>query len=110
MPASADRLERTGLELLAAAVETCLELADVVESNRCCTNLSPSYEPPVGRGSLNCSAGRPVDTPDDDPALRWELKQNGGRSTLLPAARSSGLRFPVVRRAAERLKQARLLR
>jgi aminopeptidase-like protein len=35
--------------------------------------------------------------------------QGDGRSTLLDVARSSGLRCPVVRRAAERLEQAGLL-
>jgi aminopeptidase-like protein len=35
--------------------------------------------------------------------------QGDGRSTLLDVARSSGLRYPVVRRAAERLEQAGLL-
>jgi hypothetical protein len=35
--------------------------------------------------------------------------QGDGRSTLLDVARSSGLRYPVVRRAEERLEQAGLL-
>jgi aminopeptidase-like protein len=39
----------------------------------------------------------------------WVLNQSDGRSTLLDIARRSGLRYPVVRRAAERLEASGLL-
>ena len=48
-------------------------------------------------------------TPDDERALLWVLNLSDGRSSLLDVARRSGLRYPVVRRAAERLEQAGLL-
>ncbi len=81
----------------------------MLESNRRCTNLSPYGEPQLGRRGLYRSAGGAVATPDDERALLWVLNQSDGRSTLLDVARSSGLRYPVVRRAAERLEAAGLL-
>jgi aminopeptidase-like protein len=41
--------------------------------------------------------------------LLWVLNQSDGHSTLLDVARNSGLRYSVVRRAAERLEEAGLL-
>jgi aminopeptidase-like protein len=106
---SADGLERIRPESLAEAVDTCLELVDVLESNRSCTNLSPYGEPQLGRRGLYRSAGGAVDTPDDERALLWVLNMSDGRSSLLDVAQASGLRYPVVRRAAERLGEAGLL-
>ena len=48
-------------------------------------------------------------TPDDERALLWVLNLSDGRSSLLDIARRSGLGYPVVRRAAERLERAGLL-
>jgi aminopeptidase-like protein len=106
---SADGLERIRPESLADAVDRCLELVDVLESNRRCTNVSPYGEPQLGRRGLYRTAGGAVATPDDERALLWVLNQSDGHSTLLDVARTSGLRYPVVRRAAERLEQAGLL-
>jgi aminopeptidase-like protein len=106
---SADGLGRIQPESLAEAVEVCLELVDVLETNRSFSNLSPYGEPQLGRRGLYRSAGGAVATPDDERALLWVLNQSDGQSTLVDIARRSGLRYPVVRRAAERLKQAGLL-
>jgi aminopeptidase-like protein len=106
---SADGMERIRPASLAQAVDTCLALVEVLESNRRCTNLSPYGEPQLGRRGLYRSAGGAVATPDDERALLWVLNQSDGNTTLLDVATSSGLRYPVVRRAAERLEQAGLL-
>jgi aminopeptidase-like protein len=106
---SADSLERIRPESLAGAVATCLELVDVLESNRRHTNLSPHGEPQLGRRGLYRSTGGAVATPEDERALLWMLNQADGRATLLDVARRSGLRYPVLRRAAERLEKAGLL-
>jgi len=106
---SADGMERIRPESLDEAVNTCLALVDVLESNRRYTNLSPCGEPQLGRRGLYRSAGGAVATPDDERALLWVLNSSDGRSTLLDVAHNSGLRYPVVRRAAERLEHAGLL-
>ena len=106
---SADGLDLIRPESLGDAVEACLQVIDVLESNRRCTNLSPYGEPQLGRRGLYRTAGGAVATPDDERALLWVLNLSDGRSSLLDVARRSGLRYPVVRRAAERLEQAGLL-
>jgi aminopeptidase-like protein len=106
---SADALERIRPESLAEAVDRCLELVEVLESNRRPTNLSPYGEPQLGRRGLYRSAGGAVPTPDDERALLWVLNQGDGRATVLDIARCSGLPYAVVQRAAERLEAAGLV-
>ena len=106
---SADALELIRPESLAEAVDRCLGLVDVLESNRRYTNLSPCGEPQLGRRGLYRAAGGAVDTPADERALLWVLNQSDGHCDLLDIARASRLTYPVVRRAAERLEDAGLL-
>ena len=106
---SADGLDRIRPDSLAEAVDACLDVVDVLETNRRCTNLSPYGEPQLGRRGLYRSAGGAVETPDDERAMLWVLNLSDGRSTLLDIARRSGLGYPVIRHAAERLERAGLL-
>jgi aminopeptidase-like protein len=106
---SGDSLDRIPPESLGGAVATCLELVDVLESNRRYINLSPHGEPQLGRRGLYRSTGGAVATPEDERGLLWMLNQADGRSTLLDVAQRSGLRYQVLRRAAERLEKAGLL-
>jgi aminopeptidase-like protein len=106
---SADGVELIRPESLAGAVEAGLQVVDVLETNRRFTNLSPYGEPQLGKRGLYRSAGGAVATPDDERALLWVLNLSDGNSTLVDVARRSGLRYAVVRRAAERLEQAGLL-
>ena len=106
---SADGLDRIRPDSLAEAVDACLDVVDVLETNRRCTNLSPYGEPQLGRRGLYRSAGGAVETPDDERAMLWVLNLSDGRSTLLDIARRSGLGYQVIRHAAERLERAGLL-
>jgi aminopeptidase-like protein len=106
---SADSLERIRPESLGEAVVRCLELVDVLDTNCRPMNLSPYGEPQLGRRGLYRSAGGAVATPDDERALLWVLNQSDGRTSLLEIAGRSGLPYPVIRVAAERLEGAGLL-
>ena len=106
---SADTLDLIRPESLAGAVERCLELVEVLESNRTCTNLAPFGEPQLGRRGLYRSAGGAVASPDDERALLWVLNQSDGGASLLDVASHSRLSYPLVSRAAERLERAGLL-
>jgi aminopeptidase-like protein len=106
---SADGLERIRPESLSGAVDTCLELIDVLETNRRPTNLSPFGEPQLGRRGLYRSAGGAVASPEDERALLWVLNQSDGASSLLDIAKRSGLSYRVIRRAADRLEAVGLL-
>ena len=106
---SADGLERIRPESLDDAVTTCLNVVEVLETNRRCTNLSPYGEPQLGRRGLYRAAGGAVATPDDERALLWVLNQSDGRTSLLDIAARSGLSYRIIERAAQRLEQAGLL-
>ena len=88
---------------------TCLQVVDILDSNRRFTNLSPFGEPQLGRRGLYSAAGGAVSTPDVERALLWVLSLSDGSSTLLDVAGRSGLRYELVRRAADRLEEAGLL-
>jgi aminopeptidase-like protein len=106
---SADGLDRISPAALEHSVETCLAVTDVLESNRTLLNLSPYGEPQLGRRGLYRSAGGAVATPDDERALLWVLNQSDGNASLLDIAGRSGIPYPVIRRASQRLEQADLL-
>jgi aminopeptidase-like protein len=106
---SADNLERIRPESLGEAVRSCLDVVEVLETNRACVNLSPYGEPQLGRRGLYRSSGGAVESPDDERALLWVLNLSDGSASLLDVAARSGLPYPVILRAAQRLEQAGLL-
>jgi aminopeptidase-like protein len=106
---SADGLELISPAALEEAVDTCLAVIDVLESNRTLVNLSPYGEPQLGRRGLYRSAGGAVSSPGEEKAFLWLLNLSDGAASLLDVADRSGIPYPVVRRAAERLEEADLL-
>ncbi|HEX5194091.1 MAG TPA: DUF4910 domain-containing protein [Solirubrobacteraceae bacterium] len=106
---SADGLERIRPESLAESVRTCLDVVDVLETNRTAINLSPYGEPQLGRRGLYRSSGGAVSSPEDERALLWVLNLSDGGASLLDVAVQSGLPYRVIVRAAKRLQEAGLL-
>lgn len=106
---SADALDRIRPESLAEAVDTCLTLVDVLETNRRYVNLSPYGEPQLGRRGLYRSSGGAISSPSDEKALLWVLNLSDGDNSLLDIANRSAVPYPTVRRAADRLCDASLL-
>jgi aminopeptidase-like protein len=106
---SADNLERIRPESLGQAVSRCLDVVELLETNRTCVNLSPYGEPQLGRRGLYRTSGGAVESPDDERALLWVLNLSDGSASLVDVAARSGLPYPVIQRAAQRLEQAGLL-
>lgn len=106
---SADSLDRIRPESLAGAVQTCLAVVDLLETNRRFMNLSPYGEPQLGRRGLYRSAGGAVSTPDDERALLWVLSLSDGGASLLDIASRSNLAYATIERAAQRLGVAGLI-
>jgi aminopeptidase-like protein len=106
---SADGLERISPESLGEAVRVCLDAVEILETNRTYVSLSPYGEPQLGRRGLYRTSGGAVSSPDDERALLWVLNLSDGGPSLLDVAARSGLAYPVVARAAQRLEQAGLL-
>jgi aminopeptidase-like protein len=106
---SADGLERIRRKSLAESVRMCLDVVDVLETNRTCVNLSPYGEPQLGRRGLYRASGGAVQSPDDERALLWVLNLSDGSASLVEIAARSGLPYTLIVRAANRLEQAGLL-
>lgn len=106
---SADSLDRISPAALEEAVETCLAVVDVLETDRTLVNQSPYGEPQLGRRGLFRTAGGAVASPDEEKAFLWLLNLSDGDASLLDVAGRSGLAYPVIRSAATRLEQAGLL-
>jgi aminopeptidase-like protein len=106
---SADNLDLIRSEHLEGSLRATLEILDVLEHDHAYVNLSPKGEPQLGRRDLYRGLGGP-EPGVDQLAILWVLNQSDGSRTLLDVAERSSLRFADIRRAAERLLEAGLLR
>jgi aminopeptidase-like protein len=105
---SADDLELITADRLENALQSTLEILDVLEHNRTYRNLSPRGEPQLGRRGLYRGLGGP-DPGTEQLAVLWVLNQSDGSHTLLDIAERSGLAFSDVDRASGALLEAGLL-
>jgi aminopeptidase-like protein len=105
---SADDLELVRPEQLEAALETVLEILDVVETDRRYLNLAPKGEPQLGKRGLYPKMGGPA-ADEEQLAMLWVLNQSDGGRSLLDVAERSGIPFAAISAAAARLREAGLL-
>jgi aminopeptidase-like protein len=105
---SADDLELITADRLENALQSTLEILDVLEQNRTYRNLSPRGEPQLGKRGLYRGLGGP-DPGTEQLAVLWVLNQSDGSHTLLDIAERSGLAFSDVDRASGALLEAGLL-
>jgi aminopeptidase-like protein len=94
---------------LAGALDALRRVVDVLEGDGRYHATAPFGEPMLGRRGLYDPIGGPADTPEARKALLWVLNLADGDHALLDAAERSGLPFPAVRAAADRLLDAGLL-
>lgn len=106
---SADDLSFIRPECLAESVRTLAELIAVIDCNRKLRNLSPKGEPRLGKRGLYGSVGG-VSPGQFEHALLWVLSFSDGRHDLVSIARRSGVAWPLLVEAAERLEAAGLVR
>jgi aminopeptidase-like protein len=107
---SADDLSLISPERLGESLALYLAVIDVLEGDRTYLNLCPVGEPQLGRRGLYGTLGGATAGRDDELALLWVLNQSDGRHSLLDIAERSGLPFAKLRRAADRLLEAVLIR
>lgn len=105
---SADDLDLVRPEQLQDALDTTLEILDVLEANRTYVNLAPKGEPQLGRRGLYPATGGET-AREEQLAMLWVLNQSDGTASVLDVAERSGLSFRVISEAAIRLKGAGLL-
>jgi aminopeptidase-like protein len=101
---SADNLDFVRPEHLAESFRACLAILDVLEHDRTYVNQNPKCEPQLGKYGLYRALG------DTEMAMLWVLNLSDGRRSLLDIAERAGLRFEVVRIAADLLREHSLLK
>jgi aminopeptidase-like protein len=106
---SADDLEFVTPESLADSYAKCLEVIDILEHDARYRNVSPKCEPQLGTRGLYPATGEGA-LPGFELALLWVLNLSDGDHGLLDIAERAGMRFGVIRRAAEVLAAHELLR
>lgn len=105
---SADNLEFVKPLSLARSLRVCLAAVHALENDGYWRNLSPFGEPQLGKYGLYRTTGG-ANPSDEIHARLWVLNQSDGRHSLLEIAERSGLRFALIRDAAEQLAAAGLL-
>lgn len=105
---SADDLDFVGDAELGEAADAILDVLEVLEGDLTYRNLSPYGEPQLGKRNLYPTMGGRSAT-DEVMAMLWVLALSDGETSLLGVSQRSGLRFPEVRAAAEKLRGAGLL-
>jgi aminopeptidase-like protein len=105
---SADDLELVRPEQLENALQTALEILEVLDADRRYLNLAPKGEPQLGKRGLYPKVGGPA-AKEEQLAMLWVLNQSDGESSLLDIADRSGVSFSDLRAAVMRLQAAGLI-
>jgi len=105
---SADNLDFIRPESLAASFRVCAALIAILESNRKYRSLNPYCEPQLGRRNLYRTTGG-ASINEEMNARLWVLNLSDGDHSLLDIAERSGMKFSMIREAADLLRQNGLL-
>lgn len=106
---SADDLDFVLPESLEDSLAKALAIVEILEHDRICMNLSPKCEPQLGRRGLYRNTGG--SSPKDfEMCLLWVLSMSDGRHSLFDIAERAAMPFATVRRAADALEGAALLK
>ena len=107
---SADDLDLVRPEALADSLRKVVAVAEVLDGNRRYINQSPKGEPQLGRRGLYAPTGGSLHRNEDQHAMLWVLNLSDGQHALLEIADRSGIAFATIRRAADALESAGLLK
>jgi aminopeptidase-like protein len=100
---SGDDLDFVTPRALEESLAVCAALLDVLDGNRIYRNAQPYGEPQLGRRGLYRALGGEPDLAELQLAMLWLLTLSDGSRSLLDVAERAGLRFALVRRAADQL-------
>ncbi|HZC33964.1 MAG TPA: DUF4910 domain-containing protein [Chthoniobacterales bacterium] len=106
---SADDLTMVSASSLAESLQQLLRVIEVLEGNSRYLNLFPRCEPQLGRRGLYRQIGGNKEAVAESMAMLWVLNLSDGQHDLLEIAVRAGLRFAVIKKAADALKEAGLL-
>ena len=105
---SGDNLDFVAPESLADTLSRCLAIFSVLENNSLYWNRNPKCEPQLGKRGLYSAMGG-SDIKQLELAMLWVLNFSDGNHRLLDIAERSGLRFDLIKRAADLLERHQLL-
>ena len=106
---SADNLDFVAAESLEDSLTKALAIIEILEHDRICVNLNPKCEPQLGRRGLYHNTGG-TSPKDFEMSLLWVLSMSDGRHSLLEIADRAAMPFATIRRAADALESAALLK
>ncbi|VAW83825.1 Protein containing aminopeptidase domain [hydrothermal vent metagenome] len=106
---SKDDMDLISEQALSESLECYLSVVDVLENDRCYTNLSPMCEPQLGKRGLYRKLGASEGRVFGEMALLWVLNMTDGKTTLLDISNRASLPFSEIKNAALALQQAKLL-
>jgi aminopeptidase-like protein len=107
---SADNLDFVKPQYLADSFYKCMAIIDILEHNRKYLNQNPRCEPQLGRRGLYGSIGGQTNEKSHELALLWVLNLSDGNHSLLDIAEKSGLKFSLIRTAADALASHNLVK
>lgn len=106
---SADNLSFVQPEYLADSFSQCLSVLNILENNQTYLNQNPKCEPRLGkRGLYRAMGGHAGEL--NELALLWVLNLTDGEHTLLDITERSKFSFDVIKKAADALLEAGLLK
>jgi aminopeptidase-like protein len=105
---SADNLDFVRASSLMDTLSKCLEVFELLESNRTFVNQYPKCEPQLGKRGLYRSVGGQRSI-QDEQAMFWVLNLSDGGHSLLDIAERSDIRYSIIKKAAELLLEYGLL-
>ncbi len=106
---SADNLDFVQEPYLQDSLNKLLAVVDVLETNHSYINTNPKCEPQLGKRGLYGAIGGQSDKVIDQMAILWVLNLADGEHDLLDMAARSGMRYELIRNAAEVLAEHDLL-
>lgn len=106
---SADNLDFVKPEALELSLEVYEEVINMLDGNRKYISTNPKCEPQLGKRKLYASTGGASETNDFQMAMLWVLNFCDGQHSLLDISNLSGISFELLRKAADKLLDARLL-
>ncbi len=106
---SADDLDFVQPESLEGSFSIYLSVLDVLENNRKYINQNPKCEPQLGKRGLYQAVGGQNNGRLKELAMLWVLNLSDGNNTLLDISDRSGLKFDLIKDAADSLLDYKLI-
>lgn len=107
---SADNLDLVKPEYLAESLEIYKNTLMIMEENQVFINLNPHCEPQLGKRGLYKMIGGDNESQLIQMAMLWVLGYTDGQTSLIAIAERSGLEFRLIKKAADMLLKADLLK